>query len=302
MKIIGNNRHKKELAAIARDEDESVDDNFAFVSTTEDEDISSTEEIAVIAANTMMALPGKKNVKLHDCDAVLDSAATVGVFHNARLLTNLRHATRPVRVGGLNKNGEAILADKVGEILDLSTVYHHPDVVANILCFANVKDKASSVEYVNDSFIVQSKGKAICFSPVGKFYVYNPMLRGSDQQEANVMVQTVAANEENYTKRQIAMAQLARSLQRKLAYASVRDIAMMVGKGMILNVPVTVSDLHRAENLYGPDLGELKGKTTRRRAQEVIIERPVEIADMDKSDIVLCIYIFCLRCAIPSEY
>ncbi len=77
-------RHKKELAAIKRDENESVDNNFAFVSTTEDEDISSTEEIAVIAENTtMMALPGKRNVKLHDCDVVLDSAATVGVFHNA---------------------------------------------------------------------------------------------------------------------------------------------------------------------------------------------------------------------------
>jgi hypothetical protein len=62
---------------------------------------------------------------------------------------------------------------------------------------------------------------------------------------------------------------------------------------MILNVPVTVSDLHRAENLYGLDLGVLKGKTTRRRAQEVIVERPIEIADMDKSDIiVLCIDIF----------
>jgi hypothetical protein len=105
LKIIGNNRHKKELAAVARDEDEIVDDNFVFVSTTEDEDISSTEEIAVIAESTMMALPGKRNVKLHDCDVVLDSAATVGVFYNARLLTNLRHATRPVRVGGLNKNG-----------------------------------------------------------------------------------------------------------------------------------------------------------------------------------------------------
>jgi hypothetical protein len=122
----------------------------------------------------MMALPGKRNVKLHDGDVVLDSAATVGVFHNARLLTNLRHATRPVRVGGVYKNGEAILADKkVGEFLDLSTVYYHPDVIANILCFANVKDKASCLEYVNDSCIVQSRGKTICFSPVGKLYVYS---------------------------------------------------------------------------------------------------------------------------------
>ncbi len=51
LKIIGNNRHNKELSAVARDEDESVDDYFAIVSTTEDEDISSTEEIAVIAEN-----------------------------------------------------------------------------------------------------------------------------------------------------------------------------------------------------------------------------------------------------------
>jgi hypothetical protein len=64
-----------------------------------------------------MALSSKRNVKLHDSDVVLDSAATVGVFHNARLLTNLRHATRPVRVGGLNKNGKAILATRLANSL-----------------------------------------------------------------------------------------------------------------------------------------------------------------------------------------
>ncbi len=133
--------------------------------------------MSIVANNLQCFLPGKRSAKLHDCDVVLDSAATVGVFHNARLLTSLRRATRPVRVGGLNKNGEAVLADKVGEFLDLSTVYYYPDVIANILCFANVKDKASSVEYVNDSFVVQSTGKTICFSPVGKFYVYNPWIR-----------------------------------------------------------------------------------------------------------------------------
>ncbi len=49
-------------------------------------------------------------------------------------------------------------------------------------------------------------------------------------------------------------------------------------------------DLHRAVKIYGPNLGELKGKATRKKADEVQIE-PIEVFSEDRS-VVLCIDIF----------
>ncbi len=55
-------------------------------------------------------------------------------------------------------------------------------------------------------------------------------------------------------------------------------------------MPITVRDLHRAVKIHGPNLGELKGKTTRKKADKVQFE-PIEVFSEDRS-VVLCIDIF----------
>jgi hypothetical protein len=54
----------------------------------------------------------------------------------------------------------------------------------------------------------------------------------------------------------------------------------MVAGGMILNCPVTVADVTRADTIYGPSIAALKGKTVRRSPERVVtdlIEVPNEI-------------------------
>jgi hypothetical protein len=42
-------------------------------------------------------------------------------------------------------------------------------------------------------------------------------------------------------------------------------MAKMLTKGLMINVPITVKDIVRAEMLYGPDMASLKGKTYNRK-------------------------------------
>ena len=51
------------------------------------------------------------------------------------------------------------------------------------------------------------------------------------------------------------------------------------------NCPVTVQDVHKANRMFGPNLANLRGKTTRKKQEHVrvdYIEIPQDIIDMHK--------------------
>ena len=61
------------------------------------------------------------------------------------------------------------------------------------------------------------------------------------------LVQTVQENEEGYSQRQIQDAKKARNLYAKVGYPSARDFKNIISRNLILNFPVTASDVVRAE-------------------------------------------------------
>ena len=63
------------------------------------------------------------------------------------------------------------------------------------------------------------------------------------------LVQTVQENEEGYSQRQIQDAKKARDLYAKVGYPSARDFKTIISKNLILNCPVTASDVVRAEKI-----------------------------------------------------
>jgi hypothetical protein len=46
----------------------------------------------------------------------------------------------------------------------------------------------------------------------------------------------------------------------------------MVGEKLITNCPVTVQDVHNANQFFGPDLANLRGKTTRKKLEHVRVD------------------------------
>ncbi len=85
-------------------------------------------------------------------------------------------------------------------------------------------------------------------------------------------VETTKANEMMFSKRQVRDAQVAKELMRRLGYASVKDEALLVNSGAILNCPVTTTNVYRAVKIYGSDVASLKGKTKQQPSKIVKIE------------------------------
>jgi len=66
-----------------------------------------------------------------------------------------------------------------------------------------------------------------------------------------------------FTNREIDSAEKARRLYVILGRPSEESFELMIKKGKIINNPVSVTDFRFAKNIYGKDLGVIKGKTVR---------------------------------------
>jgi hypothetical protein len=66
---------------------------------------------------------------------------------------------------------------------------------------------------------------------------------------------------------------------------------MIVSSNQIRNLPITLDDINIAEKIFGPDVGALKGKTTRTKPAPVVpdfIEIPKELI-INHENVILCI-------------
>ena len=90
-----------------------------------------------------------------------------------------------------------------------------------------------------------------------------------DIMASAVLVTTVNKNMTRYTKAEVSMAENARALQRKLGYVSTKDFIHIVNNNLLPNCPVTKRDIMASEDIFGPELGLLKGKTVRRNPLKV---------------------------------
>jgi hypothetical protein len=141
------------------------------------------------------------------------------------------------------------------------TVWYHPEVIANILSLARVKEKCS-VTYNSvdgNSFVVtKPDGRTHRFqqSPSGLYYVDARTMT----RPHVTLVNTVAENKTQYSKSDYQRAVAARRLQHILGFPSTRTLIEIVESGQLPNCPITKSDILAAEDIFGPDISILKGK------------------------------------------
>ena len=90
-------------------------------------------------------------------------------------------------------------------------------------------------------------------------------------------IATVEANKKLYSKRQVKNADKVEVLMAALAYPSRKDLIMMIRNRLIDNCPITVNDVKRYYEIYGNSEGAIKGKTKRKKPDQVTTERLVSI-------------------------
>ena len=215
---------------------------------------------------------------------LLDTCAGESVFSNRDLFYDIRESDNQILISGVNLDSEPLVITQEGTT-DFGTVYYDDKCIANILSFGNIVDSSSMVRYVHtdDSYIVQMINGGKCYLFVrdkqSNIYICDIDCMTMDKDYINmtpqkVMVATVSENIKKYTKREVQKAELAREYQRKFGYASPGQLVKLISQGKIHNVNITAHDVARATDIWGPDLGSLKGKTTSHKAelQEEIIK------------------------------
>jgi hypothetical protein len=158
-------------------------------------------------------------------------------------------------------------------------VWYDPKAVANILSLYTVK-KYYRVKYnsqKDDAFIVSdADGQDYRFVPTGRgLYAYH---RQSDDDWA--FVSTVADKKDLYTNQAYQAAARARQVQNIIMFPGMREFQMITANNLLPNCPVRRADIIAAEDIFGSNIGALKGKTVHRSGKHVdgrVDDVPTEI-------------------------
>jgi len=102
-----------------------------------------------------------------------------------------------------------------------------------------------------------------------------------------MVVETVEELRRNYTTRELKQMDEAQRLYVIMGRPSKVDFLKMFKKGKLFENPVRIEDFNNAENVYGKDLGVVKGKTVRMKPDRVIID--TETAVKEKLNIILAV-------------
>ena len=78
-----------------------------------------------------------------------------------------------------------------------------------------------------------------------------------------MLVNTVRENFEEYLRHEVEKAKDAQRIQGMIAHPTKREFAGMVREQLLTDCPVTVRDVDNANQIFGPDLTNLRGKMTR---------------------------------------
>jgi hypothetical protein len=87
-----------------------------------------------------------------------------------------------------------------------------------------------------------------------------------------MLVNTVQENVEGFTRRKFEKANEVQCLQVMIGNPTKREFTGMVREKIITNFPVTVHNVNNVHCIFGPDLANLRGKTTRTKLERVRVK------------------------------
>jgi hypothetical protein len=218
---------------------------------------------------------------------LLDNQSTVDVFSNKSLLRNVRKGTTTCRI---SCNAGVVGTNMIGDLPGYPTpVWYHPQGIANILSLSRVSQHCR-VQYDSE----ESVASFHVTKPDGTVLDFKPSVSGLHYCDScdygTMLINTVAEKRSKYTRRAFEQAALARRIQNVVGRPSTRDFLKIVEGGMLRNCPVSRNDIMTAEDIFGPNLGSLKGKTVRSKNAHVpslVADVPYHIIKLHK-DVTVC--------------
>ena len=202
---------------------------------------------------------------------LLDNQSSVTIFCNPDMVQNIRSSGSEKML--LSTNGGILETTQKADLPHWGEVWFNPRAITNIFSYAEMADRYR-VTYDSskqDAFTVHLPHKEVKFQRIGlNLYVFKPE---TVTQSGIQFINTVEENSRFYTQRQFQRAKKARELYHALGTPSLNDFKAILRMNAIANNPITTLDIKMAEKIFGPDIGHLKGKTTRQKPMPVVDDR-----------------------------
>jgi hypothetical protein len=223
--------------------------------------------------------------RMHDW-ILLDNQSSVTVFSNRDLVENIRTTSETLN---LHTNGGILSTNMKCDIPMWGEAWYAPNAITNIFSFAEMADKyrITTDSAVEKAFTVHLPEKKVRFEQnKNGLYVYIPK-----KLERFQFMSSLDENKQFFTTNQFERAKRARELYHAIGTPSLNDFKSIIRMNIIGNNPVTTEDINIAEQIFGSDIGALKGKTVRKTPRQVIddaIEIPNELIQ-SQQNVKLCI-------------
>ena len=195
-------------------------------------------------------------------------------------------------------NAGVAVTNLVGDLPGYGTVWYHPKGIANILSLSRVaiKHRVTFDSTAGNEFVVhkgagstrrfKQSERGLYYMDVSEVLDANEQGTTTDANKAEaVLVNMVDYNKSKYSRRDYEKAVLARKIQKTLFRPSTADFIRIVEKNQLPNCPIGRKDILAAEDIFGPDVGSLKGKTPRTTQDQVevpLIDLPPDLAERYK--------------------
>ena len=192
----------------------------------------------------------------------------VDLFCNEKLISYIWDVDQTMTMSG---NGGSLTTNSKAYFKNNGKVWFDKQAITNVLSLKLVHNKFK-VTYnrgnENSIFTIhKTDGKQVHFwmHPDGLHY-HDP------KQRQMVLVNIIKENKEGFTPHQIASAKAACKLQATIGYPSISDLKAILKSNQVANCPVTVTNINQAEQIYGPSVPMLKGKTDCQAPMPVIFD------------------------------